>query len=370
MRPAAERVPAWVRALRPYEPGMPVEELERRLGIRDSVKLASNENPLGPSPRAVAAMQAALAGVHRYPESTAPVLVERLARRHEVDPARILVGNGSNELLELLVRAFLAPGDEAVVSEHAFAVYAIVVGAGGGRVRAVPMRDFTHDVVAMAAAVTARTKLLFVANPNNPTGTIVRRAAWHAMLAALRGREVIVVADEAYAEFVEDPEWPDTIAEATDDDPPVVSLRTFSKLYGLAGLRVGYAVGPADVVELMGRVRQPFSVNTLAQVAAAAALDDDAHVARTLANNRAELRRLTAELDRLGVPWVPTQANFLLVETGDGAAVHGRLLRAGVITRPMDAYGFPDHLRVTIGLPEENGRFVDALERLRLEGAS
>jgi histidinol-phosphate aminotransferase len=349
---------------------MPIEELERRLGIRDSIKIASNENPLGPSPRAVAAMRAALENVHRYPESTAPVLVERLARRHRVDPASILVGNGSNELIELLVRALLAPGDEAVVSEHAFAVYAIIVAAAGARARPVPMAGFAHDVAAMAAAVTDRTKLLFVANPNNPTGTIVGRAAWRAMLETLRGRDVVVVADEAYAEFVDDPEWPDTIEERGEGDPAVVSLRTFSKLHGLAGLRVGYAVGPADVVDVMGRVRQPFSVNSLAQIAAVAALDDDEHVARTLANNRAGMRYLTSELDRLGVPWVPSQANFLLIETGDGAATHDRLLRAGVITRPMDVYGFPAHLRVTIGLPEENRRFIEALGRLRLERAS
>jgi histidinol-phosphate aminotransferase len=365
-----DRVPAWVRGLRPYEPGMPIEELERRLGIGGSIKIASNENPLGPSPRAVAAIRGALADLHRYPESTSPVLVARLAERHGVDPSSLLVGNGSNELIELLARALLAPGDEAVVSEHAFAVYAIIVGAAGGRVVSVPMDGFDHDLAAMAAAVTDRTKLLFVANPNNPTGTIVRRPAWRAMLAALRGRDVVVVADEAYAEFVEDPAWPDTIAERGDDDPPVVSLRTFSKVYGLAGLRVGYAVGPSEIVDLMGRVRQPFSVNTLAQVAAAAALDDREHVERTLANNRAGMAYLTRELRRLGVPWVPSHANFLLIEAGRGAAVHDRLLRAGVITRPMEVYGFPRHLRVTIGTPDENRRFVEALEHLDLERAS
>lgn len=364
------RGPAWVRGLRPYEPGMPVEELERRLGIRDSIKIASNENPLGPSPRAVAALEAALRDVHRYPESTAPVLTERLAARHGIDPREILVGNGSNELIELLVRGLMAPGDEAVVSEHAFAVYAIIVTAAGGRVVSRPMRDFTHDVEAMADAVTARTRLVFVANPNNPTGTIVERTAWQRMLDALAGRDVVVVADEAYAEFVSDPTWPDTIAERRAGDPPVVSLRTFSKLYGLAGLRIGYAVGAPDVIDVMGRVRQPFSVNSLAQVAAVAALDDEAHVARTLANNRDGMRYLEAELARLGVSWVPSHANFLLVEVGDGAAVHDRLLHAGVITRPMDAYGFPRHLRVTVGTAAENRRFLEALARLRIERAS
>lgn len=365
MTSIGDRIPAWVRALRPYEPGMPLEELERRLGIRDSIKIASNENPLGPSPRAVQAIRSELASLHRYPESTAPVLVARLAERYAVSPAEVLVGNGSNELIELLVRACIAPGDEAVVSAHAFAVYAIIVGAAGGRVREVPMAGFTHDVAAMAAAVTERTRLLFVANPNNPTGTIVRREAWAGLRQALRGRGVVIVADEAYAEFVEDPAWPDTIRERGEPDPPVVTLRTFSKVYGLAGLRIGYAVGPAEVVELMGRVRQPFSVNTLAQAGAVAALDDEAHVARTVANNRDGLRFLATELDRLQVPWVPSQANFLLVETGDGRAVHDQLLRVGVITRPMDAYGFPAHIRVTVGLPEENRRFIEALAKVR-----
>jgi histidinol-phosphate aminotransferase len=364
-----DRATPWVHGLRPYEPGLPTEELERRLGIHDAIKIASNENPLGPSPRAVAAVGAALRDVHRYPESTAPVLVDRLARRHAVAPERILVGNGSNELIELLVRAFVEPGDEVVVSAHAFMVYGIIVQAAGGHPRTVPMRDYTHDVVAMAGAVTPATKLLFVANPNNPTGTIVRREAWATMLERLHGRDVIVVADEAYAEFVEDPAWPDTLREPAAD-PPVVSLRTFSKVFGLAGLRIGYAVGPAEIIELMGRVRQPFSVNGLAQVAATAALDDEAHVARTLANNREGMRFLTAALERLAVPYVPSQANFILVEVGDGAAVHDRLLRAGVITRPMGGYGLPRHLRVTVGLPAENRRFAEALERVGLERAS
>jgi len=360
-----DAAPAWVRSLEPYEPGMPLEELERRYGIRDSIKIASNENPLGPSPRAVAALQGALAGLHRYPESAAPELTERLAAAHGIDPARIVIGNGSNELIELLVRALVQPGDEAVVSEHAFAVYAIIVRAAGGTVRRVPMRGFAHDLGAMTEAVTERTRLVFVANPNNPTGTINDRGEWRAMLGRLSGRPLLVVADEAYAEFVDDPEWPNTIEERPSEDPPVVTLRTFSKVYGLAGLRVGWAAGPPDVADLMRRVRQPFSVNTLAQVAALAALEDGEHLAATIDNNRAGRRMLECELERLGVPWVPSQANFLLVETGEGAKTYEALLRAGVITRPMGAYGFPDHLRVTIGLPEENERFIAALESLR-----
>jgi histidinol-phosphate aminotransferase len=222
-------VPAWIRGLAPYAPGLPTEELERHYGITGSIKLASNENPLGPSPRALAALAGALPSLHRYPDGSAFHLTGRLAERHGVAPVAIVIGNGSNEIIELAVRAFLQPGDEAVMAAGAFLVYALVVQAAGGVGRAVPLRDFTHDLPAMAAAVTDRTRLVFVANPNNPTGTIVRRAAWHDFLGALAGRPLLVVADEAYAEYVEDPDYPDTIGERIAAAPPVLSLRTFSR---------------------------------------------------------------------------------------------------------------------------------------------
>jgi histidinol-phosphate aminotransferase len=351
-------VPEWIRTLTPYPPGMPIEELERALGISGSIKLASNENPLGPSPRALAAIAAALPTLHRYPDGSAFYLTRRLAERLGVSVDELLVGNGSNEIIELVVRTFLRPRDEAVMAAQAFIIYQTVVQAAGGTPRVVPLRDFTHDLEAMAEAVTPRTRLVFVANPNNPTGTVVGRQAWKAFLGALP-REVIVVADDAYAEYVEDPDYPDTIADRADR--LVVTLRTFSKLYGLAGLRIGYAVAPASLVEVMGRVRQPFNVNALALVGALAALDDHAHVRRTLEVNREGMAFLVDAFRRLGLAFVPSAANFLLVRVGEGVRVYEALLRRGVIVRPMDVYGFPAHVRVTVGLPEENQRFVTAL---------
>jgi len=355
-------VPEWIRTLTPYPPGMPIEELERELGIRDSIKLASNENPLGQSPRAIEAIVRALPQLHRYPDGSAFYLKRRLAERHGVSPDEIIVGNGSNELIELVVRTFLRPRDEAVMADQAFVVYRMVVQAVAATPKIVPLRHFTHDLEAMAEAVTPRTRIVFLANPNNPTGTIFRRSAWETFLRALAGRQLLVVADDAYAEFATDPEYPDTIACRDAASVPIVSLRTFSKLYGLAGLRVGYAVAPVEVIDAFGRVRQPFNVNALALVAAQAALDDHEDVARTLAVTHEGMAYLTAEFDRLGLPWVPSNANFVLVRVGHGGRVYDQLLRRGVITRPMDGYGLPDHLRVSVGLPDENARLVGALE--------
>ena len=336
--------------------------MERELGISGSIKLASNENPLGPSPRAMAAVADALRTVHLYPDGSAFYLRRRLAERHGVSPDDILVGNGSNEIIELIVRTFLRPRDEAVMADQAFVIYRMVVQAVAATPRVIPLRNFTHDLEAMAEAVTPRTRLIFLANPNNPTGTIFRRTAWEAFLRALPPRQLLVVADDAYADYVEDPEYPDTIALRGDGNVPVVTLRTFSKLYGLAGLRIGYAVAPAPVIEAMQRIRQPFNVNGLALVGALAALDDVEHVQRTLAVNREGMRLLTEAFRRLELPFVPSAANFILVRVGQGLAVYEALLRQGVIVRPMDGYGLPEYLRVTIGLPEENARFIEALE--------
>ena len=345
----------------PYEPGKPIEEVERELGIAGAIKLASNENPLPTSPTVLAAIRQVLGSLNRYPDGSGFYLRHALAKKHGVSADSIVLGNGSNELLELVVRSFLRPGDEAVMADQAFVIYRLIVQAAGGVPRTVPLREFTHDLPAMAAAVGPRTRVVFVGNPNNPTGTIFRRPAWEAFLAAIP-RDVLVVADDAYAEYVEDPEYPDTIR--VRGDATVVTLRTFSKLYGLAGLRVGYAVAPAPVIDVLGRVRQPFSVNALAHVAACAALDDEEHVRRTLATNRAGMVQLTEAFGQLGLASVPSAANFILVHVGDGAAVYDALLRRGVIVRPMDVYGFPAHVRVTVGLPEENARFVDALRHV------
>jgi histidinol-phosphate aminotransferase len=353
--------PEWVRTLSAYPPGKPIEELEREYGISDSIKLASNENPLGPSPKAVAAIGKALVDVHRYPDGNAFYLRRALAQKLALSPDTLIFGNGSNEIIELAVRTFLRPGDEAVMADQAFVIYRLVVQSAGCTPRIVPLRDMTHDLEAMADAVGPHTKMVFLANPNNPTGTIFRRGPWEEFLRAVPPR-VIIVMDEAYAEFVEDPEYPNSLDDQ-GGERLVLTLRTFSKIYGLAALRIGYGVGRPELIDLMNRVRQPFNVGTLAQVGALAALDDDEHVARTRAVNRDGMAFLKRACERLGLSWVPSWANFLLVRVGNGAQVYERLLRLGVIVRPMGFYGFPDHVRVTIGTAPENERFVHALER-------
>jgi histidinol-phosphate aminotransferase len=354
-------LPEPIRRLTPYPPGKPIEELEREYGIRNSIKLASNENPLGPSPRALAALRAALAGVHRYPDGAAYYLTRRLAEKLGVTPDHLIMGNGSNEVIELVVRTFVRPGDEVVVADQAFVIYRMVVQAAAAVPRLVPLRRFTHDLEAMADAVGERTRAIFLANPNNPTGTIYTRDAWAAFLEAVPGR-VIVIADDAYAEYVEDPAYPDSLAYH-GDRRLLVTLRTFSKIYGLAGLRIGYGVARPDIIDALNRVRQPFNVSSLAQVAALAALDDEEHVVRTLAVNREGMAFIRATCERLGLAVVPSWANFLLIEVGRGVEVYEALLRQGVIVRPMGFYGFPGHIRVSIGTMDENRRFAEALER-------
>jgi histidinol-phosphate aminotransferase len=353
-------IPPWLASLVPYQPGKPVEEVEREYGIRDSIKLASNENPLGPSPRAVEALRGALAGIHRYPDGGGFYLKQRLAAKLGVSTDQIALGNGSNEILEFVARTFLRPGEDAVMSEQAFVVYASVVQSAAGIPRAVPLREFTHDLDAIAAAVRKSTRLVFLGNPNNPTGTIYPRAAFERLLERLP-KDVVVVADDAYAEYVSDPEYPRTL-DYLRPDRLLITLRTFSKIYGLAGLRIGYGIGPAELVAALERIRQPFNVNVLGQVAALAALDDDEHVERSRRANREGMLFLEREFTRLGLAYVPSQANFVLVRVGAGGEVYERLLRRAVIVRPMGGYGFPEHVRVTVGTAEENRRFVDALE--------
>ncbi len=361
-------VPDWVRSLTPYPPGKPIEELEREYGVHDSIKLASNENPLGPSPKALAALQQAIGEVHRYPDGSAYYLRRALAQKLQISPETLIFGNGSNEIIELAVRTFLRPGEEAVMADQAFVIYRMTVQAAGGRATLVPLSDFTHDLEAIAEAIGPTTKMVFLANPNNPTGTIFFRAAWEDFLRALPPR-VIIVMDEAYAEFVDDPRYPSSL-EDHGSGHLLITLRTFSKIYGLAGLRVGYGVAAPELIDLMNRVRQPFNVSTLAQVAAAAALGDDEHVERTREANRRGAEYLKRECERLGLAWVPSWANFLLVQVGNGAQMYERLLRRGVIVRPMVFYGFPDHVRVTIGTAPENERFIAALEEVLADRAT
>jgi histidinol-phosphate aminotransferase len=353
----------WLRTLEAYPPGKPIDELEREYGVTDSIKLASNENPLGPSPKALAALQGALADVHRYPDGSCYHLKRALARTLRVSPESVLVGNGSNEIIELVVRTFLHAGEEAVMADQAFVIYRMLVQAQGGKSLIVPLRSFTHDLEAMAEAITPATRLVFIANPNNPTGTIVFSEQWREFLAAVP-RDVVIVMDEAYAEYVEDPRYPDALADVGGDHLVIV-LRTFSKIYGLAGLRIGYGVAYPPVIDLLNRLRAPFNVNTLAQVAALAALGDDAHVERTRQVNREGMATLRAAFAELGYQCVPSWANFILVRVGDAAALYAALLRQGVIVRPVPVYGFPEHLRVTIGTATENARLIEALTRLR-----
>jgi histidinol-phosphate aminotransferase len=367
LRVAGPEIPQRIRTLAPYKPGRPIEEVERELGIRGSVKVASNENPLGPSPLALEAVRGVLGDLHRYPDGGAVVLARKLAARLGVDPLRIVFGNGSNEILELVCRLLAGPGDEVVFSADAFLVYPLVTTAVGATAVAAPPRGFCHDLEAIAARITARTRVVFLANPNNPTGTIVTRPALESFLSSVPD-DVCVVLDEAYFEYVEDPDYPDGIS-LLDRHPGLVVSRTFSKIYGLAGLRIGYGVGSPELMDALARLRQPFNVNLVAQVAAAAALDDVDHVAASVAMVRESRRRWAEACARLGLEYVPSHANFVLVRTGRGAAVTEALVHRGVIVRPMDAYGFPEHVRVTFGTEAEDARVLAALEAVLAEGA-
>lgn len=349
-----------VAALRPYEPGKPIEELQRELGIGAAVKLASNENPLGPSPLAVAAMRAAIDDVNRYPDGSCWAVSRKVAARHGVAPERVFMAGGSVEVLNLLAFLFLRPGLNAVFSEHSFAIYALATAAAGGEGRAVPMKDgYYLDLDAIAAAIDANTRIIFLDNPTNPAGTIFWRDAWERLLERVP-EHVVIVADEAYFEFVRDPDFPDSL-DYHDERRMIVTMRTFSKIFGLAGVRVGYAVARPELVSLLHNVRQPFNVTSLAQAAVIAGLDDHDHVRRTLAVNAEGMAYLEREFRRLGLAYPASQANFILVDVGDGQAVYQKLLKSGVIVRPMGGYGWPRHLRISVGLPEENRRLIAAL---------
>jgi histidinol-phosphate aminotransferase len=356
------RVPGEIDSLVPYPPGKPIEELERELGIKGSIKLASNENPLGPSPLAIKAVKEALGGLNRYPDGSSYYLKNKLSSRLGLPQEMLTLGNGSNEIIELLVRTYLAPGEEAVIGEPSFAVYPLVVQAAGGVAVRVPLKDFTHDLSAMAERITEKTRLVFIANPNNPTGTMVTGPAFDAFMKRVPDG-VIVCMDEAYFEYVRGPAYPASL-RYVEEGWPVVVLRTFSKIYGLAGARVGYGVAHPEITDYINRVRQPFNVNSLAQAAALAALDDHVHIKKSLENNVLGLKYLFDAVTGLGYECVPTEANFFLIKVGDGKGVYEALLKKGVIVRPMASYGLPEFIRVTVGLPEENRRFVEAFTGL------
>jgi histidinol-phosphate aminotransferase len=344
-----------------YVPGKPIEEVAREHGLDPSsvIKLASNENPLGPSPKAVTAMEHVLRNLHLYPDGNAFYLKRRLAGKLEVDPANLILGNGSNEILEFIGHAFLQPGDDVVVSQYCFAVYPIVTALFGAKLVTVPAKDFGCDIPAMLGAITPRTKVLFLANPNNPTGTLSSHADIARLLAEVPPH-VVIAMDEAYVEFLDNPANCLELIRA-GAHPNLVLLRTFSKIFGLAGLRLGYGMASPEIISAMEKVRQPFNINAIAQAGALAALEDAEHISRTRANNRLGLDYLQSALTQLGLKFVPSHANFVLAEVGDGARVFAELQRRGVITRPMASYQLPGWLRVTVGTPAENRRFVQAL---------
>jgi histidinol-phosphate aminotransferase len=378
-RPAdiCDLAPGYIRAIAPYQPGKPISELAREFGLdpNDIIKLASNENPLGVSPLGMQAMRLALADVARYPDGNGFELKQALSRHYGVETSQIVLGNGSNDVLELAARSFLTAGLEAIYSQYAFAVYPLstqVTGATGVEIPvrdfaqavgatgvAVPAHDFAHDLDAMLRAVSPRTRLIFIANPNNPTGTLILGKDLHAFLRALRP-DVIVVLDEAYNEYLPPELRTDSVAWLRDF-PNLIITRTFSKIYGLAGLRVGYAFAHASVADLMNRVRQPFNVNSISLAAATAALDDKEFVRRGFELNLSGMRRMTQGLTRLGLSYIPSFGNFVSFKMKDAQGVFQRLLQRGVIVRPIASYGMPDYLRVTIGLESENERFLEAL---------
>lgn len=364
-----------VQALQPYQPGKPIEELQREYGVTDIVKLASNENPLGPSPKALVAARETFAELHRYPDGNGFALRQALAAHHDVDPLSITLGSGSNDLLEMVARAFLGPGREAVLSKHAFAIYAIASQAVGATLVAAPAnpcdhaQPFGHDLDAMRAAITPNTRVVFIANPNNPTGTWLAADELERFFDSVP-RDVVIVLDEAYVEYAVDAPGYREGSAWVARYPNLVVTRTFSKAQGLAGLRVGYGLSHPQVADLLNRVRMPFNVSIPAQAAAVAALADAEHVQASVRLNREEMQRLQTQLESMGLRWLPSAGNFLCVEVGPRAAdVYEGLLRRGVIVRPVGGgYGLPTFLRMSIGLQRENDRLLQALSELREQG--
>ena len=349
--------------LRPYVPGKPIEEVQRELGLTDVIKLASNENPLGPSPRALEALTAAAAGVALYPEGSAPALRRAVSQAVGMPEDTLVFGNGSDEVLHLLALTFLQPGDEIVQGDPSFSMYEIYATQCNAVSIKVPLRNFTHDLDAMADAVTDKTRMVFIANPNNPTGTLVRREAVARFLDRIP-RDVLVVLDEAYDEYVSDPEKPN-LRSLVLEGRNIVILHTFSKAYGLAGLRVGYGIMRPETAALLNRVRSPFNVNLPAQAAATAALADEEHVTRTVALNAEGRDYFYAEFERMGLDYVPSEGNFVLVDVGrDARAVFEALQHRGVIIRSAHGMGLPHHIRVTTGTMPQNQRFIAALREV------
>jgi histidinol-phosphate aminotransferase len=356
----------WISGLRVYEPGRPIEEVARELGfddIAEIVKVASNENELGPSPLAVEAMQEAVSEMHRYPDGGAFYLRRKLADMLDVAPENLLFGCGSNELIVFLCHVFLQQGTNLIMGAEAFAVYFLAAAMYQGEVVRVPMPEHVHDLEAMLAAITPETRLVAVCNPNNPTGTIVSPEAIDAFIEKLPDH-VVAIFDEAYFEVMPEDMKPDVLKHIRAGRENIIVLRTFSKAYGLAGLRIGYAIAHPELIDLLNKVRQPFNANAMAQAAAIAALDDITHIVETREMIFQGLEFFARELPKLGVEVVPSGANFVMVKTGNGRAVFQELQKRKVIVRPMDPYGLPDHIRITIGTPGQNQTILDALKEV------
>lgn len=356
--------PDYIRAIAPYQGGKPITELAREMGLQPEniIKLASNENPLGISPKAEFAIQEALLDIARYPDGNSFALRDAVSKKFNVAPEQIVFGNGSNDILELAARAFLMAGSETIYSQHAFAVYPLVTQATGATGVVVPAKDFGHDLRGMLTAVTAKTRMIFVANPNNPTGTLLGKEELLAFLGQVP-KNVLVVLDEAYDEYLSVAHKSEAINWLNEFENLIIS-RTFSKAYGLAGLRVGFGLMHADVADMMNRVRQPFNVNSVAQAAAVASLADEDFVARSYALNQAGMAQLTQGLQKLNLEYIPSFANFVSFKVANAATVNQKLLQNGVIVRPIANYEMPDYLRVSIGLFSENARFLEVLEQI------
>jgi len=355
--------PSYIRAIAPYQPGKPISELERELGITDIVKLASNENPLGASTKAIAAARAALDEIGLYPDGNGYALKTALVARYDVALDQVVLGNGSNDLLELAARAFLTVGDRVVYSDHAFAVYALATQAVGALGISVAAKEFGHDLTAMRQdAIEQGAKMIFIANPNNPTGTFLSGSSLHEFLRTLPAN-ILVVLDEAYNEYLPEDKRYDSVSWL-HEFPNLIISRTFSKAYGLASLRVGYALGNAQVIAMLNRVRQPFNVNSVAQAAAVAALHDREFVQMTFDLNQRGMAQLTQGLRDLGLSYIPSYGNFVSFYVVNAARIYRLLLEAGVIVRPIANYAMPDYLRVSIGLQTENEKFLNALKKI------
>jgi histidinol-phosphate aminotransferase len=347
-----------------YQPGRPIDEVARELGLSagDIIKLASNENPLGPSPAALAAMEKVLKHLHLYPDGNAFHLKQKLAQKLGVGPENLILGNGSNELIEFIGHALMRPGADVVVSQYCFAIYPIVARLFGANLITVPAKNYGHDLAAMLAAVTPKTTVMFVANPNNPTGTLAPPGDVLKTVAEARD-DLLLVMDEAYIDFLEEPVDLLPLIRARSK-PNLLLLRTFSKIFGLAGLRLGYGIGHPELIDALEKVRQPFNINSIAQAGALAALDDQGHLARTRANNALGLDHLQNAFRRLDLEFIPSHANFVLVRVGNGQRVFEEMQTLGVIIRPMAGYQLPEWIRVTVGTPEENARCVAALKKI------